>query len=78
MWDDSQKGHVKNFRASRDIFFMVLKGYVFASVATEIRGTCATFSQYTESLQNIPQSKLLDTIEKVIGYCSDFQYVDRI
>ena len=78
MWDDSQKGHVKNFRASRDIFFMVLKGYVFASVATEISGTCATFSQYTESLQNIPQSKLSDAIEKVIDYCSDFQYVDRM
>ena len=29
MWDDSQKGQVKNFHASRDVFFMVLKGYVF-------------------------------------------------
>ena len=57
---------------------MVLKRYVFASVATEINGTCATFSQFTESLQNIPQSKLSDTIEKVIEYCLDFQYMDRM
>ena len=78
MWDDSQKGHIKNFHASWDTFFIVLKGYVFASVATEINVTCVTFSQFTESLQNIPQSKLSDAIEKVIDYCSDFQYVDRM
>ena len=78
MWDDSGKGEVKNFRASRDTFFMVLKGYIFASVGTEINHNCKDFSQYTESLQNLSQSKLSDAIEKVIDYCSDFQYVDKM
>src|SRR5438045_9469382 len=36
MWDDSQKGEVKNFHASRHVFFMVPKDYVFASIALEI------------------------------------------
>jgi hypothetical protein len=67
MWDDSRKGQVKNFRASRDAFFMVLKGYVFASVATEINGSCKNFSQYIESLQNISQSKLSDQGWKSVG-----------
>jgi len=78
MWDDSRKGEVKNYRASRDVLFMVLKGYVFASVAAEINENCSNFTQYTAFLQDISQSKLSDAIEKVVDYCSDFQYVEKM
>src|SRR6266496_5379703 len=57
---------------------MILKGYVFASIMMEINGNCSNFTQYTTFLQDISQSKLSDTIEKVLDYCSNFQYMQKM
>ena len=78
MWDDSQHGHVKNFQASRDMFFMILKSYVLAAVAAAVNESCLNITEYTAFLHDIPQSKLADAIEEVLNYCSDFQYVQKL
>jgi len=78
MWDDTQKGQVKDFRASRDALFLVLRGYVMAAVAVEINTNYTDLSLYTKGLAYVSQSELAATIDTVSNYCSDFGYVQKL
>jgi hypothetical protein len=77
MWDDSQQGPVKDFRASRDALFTVLKGYVLAFVGTAVDEECADSVQYCATMNSISRFKLNNAIERVAESCCDFQYVHK-
>jgi hypothetical protein len=77
MWDDSQKGPVKDFHASRDALYIVLKGYVLASVGTALDKDCSNLTEYSAIMDSISRSRLTKAIEHVAEYCCDFQYVHK-
>src|SRR5277367_4592676 len=53
LWDDSQKGHVKNFSASLDSFYLVLRGYVLAAIAVSINKGDMDISSYSKRLASL-------------------------
>jgi hypothetical protein len=51
MWDDSQIGKVKDFRASRDAFNIVLNGHLLAAIAVTINPSYRKWTQYVEAIK---------------------------
>src|SRR5216117_2988322 len=78
MWDDSQHGHVKNFQASRDMFFMILKGYVLAAVAAAVNESCSTsqntqpFCMISLKANSLMQSRKSSTIVPTSSMCKSY------
>jgi hypothetical protein len=78
LWDDTQKGHVKNFSASLDSFYLVLRGYVLAAVAVCINKEDVNISSYSKRLASLSAEQLMAAIDTVANCCADFGYVQRL